>query len=57
MPAMSTLQNRPTKPSAAPRSAGEAAGPPAERQQTLVDKGFLSKNAGEDVAAQRAARQ
>jgi RND family efflux transporter MFP subunit len=27
----------------------------AERQQTLMDKGFLSKNAGEDVAAQRAA--
>ncbi|MBI3094496.1 MAG: efflux RND transporter periplasmic adaptor subunit [Rhodocyclales bacterium] len=27
----------------------------AERQQMLMDKGFLSKNAGEDVAAQRAA--
>ncbi len=27
----------------------------AERQQSLMDKGFLSKNAGEDVAAQRAA--
>ena len=27
----------------------------AERQQALMDKGFLSKNAGEDVAAQRAA--
>jgi membrane fusion protein (multidrug efflux system) len=27
----------------------------AERQQTLMDKGFLSKNAGEDVAAQRTA--
>ena len=27
----------------------------AERQQTLMDKGFLSKNAGEDVAAQRKA--
>lgn len=27
----------------------------AERQQSLVDKGFLSKNAGEDVATQRAA--
>jgi RND family efflux transporter MFP subunit len=26
-----------------------------ERQQTLVDKGFLSKNAGEDVTAQRSA--
>jgi RND family efflux transporter MFP subunit len=26
-----------------------------ERQQTLVDKGFLSKNAGEDVASQRTA--
>ena len=27
----------------------------AGRQQSLMDKGFLSKNAGEDVAAQRAA--
>jgi len=27
----------------------------AERQQSLMDRGFLSKNAGEDVAAQRAA--
>lgn len=27
----------------------------AERQRSLMDKGFLSKNAGEDVAAQRAA--
>ena len=27
----------------------------AERQQMLMDKGFLSKNAGEDVAAQRTA--
>ena len=27
----------------------------AERQQSLMDKGFISKNAGDDVAAQRAA--
>ena len=27
----------------------------AERQQSLMDKGFLSRNAGEDVVAQRAA--